>query len=108
MANPLAAEDFTEHLRFFSRAAGDTSRALIACTARGPKAARAKGTDVASTSKSKNGFSVTVYQGDFKTLLAFNLASKAGAKNLAGFTVQTQPREDGVLPLQLLSIRNPG
>jgi hypothetical protein len=57
-----------------------------------PKAAPAKGTDVASTSKSKNGFSVTAYQGDFKTLLAFNLASKAGAKNLAGFTVQTQPK----------------
>ena len=57
-----------------------------------PKAALAKGTDVASTSKSKNGFSVTAYQGDFKTLLAFNLASKAGAKNLAGFTVQTQPK----------------
>ncbi len=47
---------------------------------------------MASTSKSKNGFTVTAYQGDFKTLLAFNLASKASAKNLAGFTVQTQPK----------------
>ncbi len=57
-----------------------------------PEGRPGEGTDVASTSKSKNGFSVTVYQGDFKTLLAFNLASKAGAKNLAGFTVQTQPK----------------
>src|ERR1700704_6281640 len=47
---------------------------------------------MASTSKSKNGFSVTAYQGDFKTLLAFNLASRKSATNLAGFTIQCQPK----------------
>jgi hypothetical protein len=57
-----------------------------------PNAARTKGTDVASTSKSKNGFTVTAYQGDFKTLLAFNLASRKSATNLAGFTIQCQPK----------------
>jgi phosphatidylserine/phosphatidylglycerophosphate/cardiolipin synthase-like enzyme len=40
-----------------------------------------------STSKEKNGFSVTAYPGDAKTLLAFNLP-QADAKNLAGFTIQ--------------------
>lgn len=37
-------------------------------------------------SKQKNGFSVTAWRGDAKTLLAFNL-SKAKTKNLAGFTI---------------------
>ena len=40
--------------------------------------------------KKKNDFSVTAYQGDAKTLLAFNL-SKARSKNLAGFTIEYQP-----------------
>lgn len=40
-----------------------------------------------SVVKSKNGFSVKAYQGDCKTLLAFNL-SKAASKNLAGFTIR--------------------
>jgi hypothetical protein len=35
---------------------------------------------------------VKAYRGDFKTLLAFNLASKANAKNLAGFTIQCFPQ----------------
>src|ERR1700749_293060 len=37
-------------------------------------------------SKQNNGFSVKAYQGDAKTLLAFNL-SKAQTQNLAGFTI---------------------
>lgn len=39
---------------------------------------------------SKGGFSVKAYRGDAKTLLAFNL-DKAGAKNLAGFTIACIP-----------------
>jgi phosphatidylserine/phosphatidylglycerophosphate/cardiolipin synthase-like enzyme len=39
---------------------------------------------------SKNGLSVKAYQGDAKTLLAFNL-TKAKSKNLAGFTVEIAP-----------------
>jgi phosphatidylserine/phosphatidylglycerophosphate/cardiolipin synthase-like enzyme len=42
--------------------------------------------------KEKNGFSVKAYQGDAKTLLAFNLP-KAKSKNLAGFTIQIQPED---------------
>lgn len=42
--------------------------------------------------KEKNGFSVKAYQGDAKTLLAFNLP-KAKTKNLAGFTVKIQPAD---------------
>ncbi len=44
-----------------------------------------------STTKQKNGFSVKAYQGDAKTLLAFNLP-KAKSKNLAGFTIQVSPQ----------------
>ncbi|HEX3891208.1 MAG TPA: phospholipase D-like domain-containing protein [Terracidiphilus sp.] len=40
---------------------------------------------------SKNAFTVKAYQGDSKTLLAFNFQSKADAANLAGFTIQCQP-----------------
>ena len=39
---------------------------------------------------SKDGFSVRAYQGDAKTLLAFNLP-KPRAKNLAGFTIEVTP-----------------
>lgn len=42
--------------------------------------------------REKNGFSVKAYQGDAKTLLAFNLP-KAKARNLAGFTIQIQPAD---------------
>ncbi|HEY0322645.1 MAG TPA: phospholipase D-like domain-containing protein [Pyrinomonadaceae bacterium] len=42
--------------------------------------------------KQKNEFSVKAYQGDAKTLLAFNLP-KAKSKNLAGFTIQIQPAD---------------
>jgi len=41
-------------------------------------------------SNSKGSFSVKAYQGDAKTLLAFNI-DKAGTKNLAGFTIACIP-----------------
>src|SRR5216683_3894564 len=40
---------------------------------------------------SKNSFTIKAYIGDNKTLLAFNFASAADAKNLAGFTIRCQP-----------------
>lgn len=49
-------------------------------------------------SDSKGGFSVKAYQGDAKTLLAFNL-DKKGAKKLAGFTIECRP--DGQPPYYL-------
>ena len=36
-------------------------------------------------------FSVKAYIGDFKTLLAFNFSDPSKAKNLAGFTINSQP-----------------
>jgi phosphatidylserine/phosphatidylglycerophosphate/cardiolipin synthase-like enzyme len=36
--------------------------------------------------------SLKTYRGDTKTLLAFNLSDKSKAKNLAGFTIQCQPK----------------
>ncbi len=36
--------------------------------------------------------SVKAYQGDMKTLLAFNFADKKSAANLAGFTIQCMPK----------------
>jgi hypothetical protein len=49
--------------------------------------------EISMTMKSgKNkGFYVVAYQGDAKTLLAFNFADKKSAKDLAGFTIQCQP-----------------
>lgn len=38
-----------------------------------------------------DGFSVKAWQGDAKTLLAFNFVDKAKAINLAGFSIQVQP-----------------
>lgn len=46
---------------------------------------------MASKTAKKGTFSVTAYQGDLKTLLAFNLADKKSATNLAGFTLQCAP-----------------
>jgi hypothetical protein len=43
-----------------------------------------------NTIHEKDGFSLRAYQGDARTLLAFNL-TKAKTKNLAGFTVQVRP-----------------
>jgi hypothetical protein len=45
---------------------------------------------MASVSNSKGRFSVIAYEGDAKTLLAFNL-DKDSTKNLAGFTIQCTP-----------------
>jgi hypothetical protein len=50
-------------------------------------------------SNAKNGFSVIAYQGDAKTLLAFNVSKRP--KNLAGFTVQCKP--DGKTPYFLFN-----
>ena len=47
---------------------------------------------MSSVSAKKGDFSLRAYRGDAKTLLAFNLASKSAAKNLAGFTIQCQPK----------------
>lgn len=55
---------------------------------------------VASTNQ-KNGFSVRAYQGDSKTLLAFNFAAQATAANLAGFSIQCRP--PGQPPYYLLN-----
>lgn len=46
---------------------------------------------MAFVSGSKNNFSIKAYQGDFKSLLAFNFQSKADAAHLAGFSIQCQP-----------------
>jgi phosphatidylserine/phosphatidylglycerophosphate/cardiolipin synthase-like enzyme len=45
---------------------------------------------MASVSNSKGRFSVIAYEGDAKTLLAFNL-DEASTKNLAGFTIECAP-----------------
>src|SRR5512132_3629673 len=44
---------------------------------------------MATVRKTKGKFTVIAYQGDAKTLLAFNL-DKASSKDLAGFTIQYQ------------------
>lgn len=46
---------------------------------------------MAVISECKGSFSVKAYLGDSKTLLAFNLSNAAAAKNLAGFTIHSQP-----------------
>src|SRR4029079_7996346 len=46
---------------------------------------------VMDVSATKGPLSVRAYRGDAKTLLAFNL-TKAGSRNLAGFTIQTTPK----------------
>jgi len=63
---------------------------------------------MASVSKSKGPFSVRAHVGDAKTLLAFNI-DKAGARDLAGFTVQCQPAEgDAFYLLNTLQFERPG
>jgi phosphatidylserine/phosphatidylglycerophosphate/cardiolipin synthase-like enzyme len=58
---------------------------------------------------SKNGFSVRAYQGDAKTLLAFNFANKSSATNLAGFTIQAEPKSKPVFYiLNELRFETPG
>ena len=53
-----------------------------------------------NTTDQKNGFSVKAYQGDARTLLAFNLV-EAKATNLGGFTIQVGP--DGKKPYFLFN-----
>jgi phosphatidylserine/phosphatidylglycerophosphate/cardiolipin synthase-like enzyme len=55
---------------------------------------------VASVLAKRGKFSVRAYQGDAKILLAFDL-DRAGARNLAGFTIQVAP--DGHAPYYLLN-----
>jgi PLD-like domain len=50
------------------------------------------GAIMTSVSAKKGDFSLRAYRGDAKTLLAFNFGSKASIKNLAGFTIQCQPK----------------
>ncbi len=47
---------------------------------------------MSSVTKKVGAFSLKAYRGDAKTLLAFNLVDKKSAKNLAGFTIQIQPK----------------
>lgn len=63
---------------------------------------------MASVRKSKGAFTVRAHVGDAKTLLAFNL-DKAGAKNLAGFTIHCQPKQGaGYYLLNQLQFEHPG
>jgi len=64
---------------------------------------------MAVVTASKGSFSVKAYIGDSKTLLAFNFTSAAPAKNLAGFTIHSQP-PGGATPYYLsneLQFQNP-
>ncbi len=64
---------------------------------------------MASKSKTAKGFSVTAYQGDAKTLLAFNLPNRKSAANLAGFTIQCQPDgQDPYFLFNFLRFKEPG
>jgi PLD-like domain len=57
----------------------------------------------------KNDFTVKAYQGDAKTLLAFNLPNRSRAKNLAGFTIQCRPDEkDPFYLFNTLRFKTPG
>jgi phosphatidylserine/phosphatidylglycerophosphate/cardiolipin synthase-like enzyme len=47
---------------------------------------------MSGTTAKKGFFAVIAYRGDAKTLLAFNLTDKKSSKNLAGFTIQCQPK----------------
>ena len=46
---------------------------------------------MAFVTKSRGSFSIKAYIGDNKTLLAFNFATAADSKNLAGFTIACKP-----------------
>jgi len=64
---------------------------------------------MASKSANQGPFSVKVYIGDAKTLLAFDLADKSSGKNLAGFTIRCEPK--GRKPYYILNdlrFENPG
>jgi hypothetical protein len=64
---------------------------------------------MAAITKTKGSFSVKAYQGDQKTLLAFNFSDKKQIANLAGFTLQCTPK--GLAPYYLqnnLRFEKPG
>jgi phospholipase D-like protein len=64
---------------------------------------------MSSTTAKKGTFSVTAYRGDAKTLLAFNLSDKKSVKNLAGFTIQCQPKgKDAFFIQNQLRFESPG
>jgi hypothetical protein len=61
-----------------------------------------------SVTQKKGAFSVKAYRGDAKTLLAFNL-DKNSTKNLAGFTIQCQPKGQPAYYIQNeLQFQTPG
>lgn len=63
---------------------------------------------MAFVTASKHSFTVKAYPGDNKTLLAFNFASAANAKNLAGFTIHCQPPgQTGYYLWNLLQFEDP-
>jgi phosphatidylserine/phosphatidylglycerophosphate/cardiolipin synthase-like enzyme len=63
---------------------------------------------MASIQKSNGAFSVRAHVGDAKTLLGFNI-DKAGARNLAGFTVWCEPKNlTGYYLLNTLQFERPG
>ncbi len=62
-----------------------------------------------SPSKKKNNFTLKAYRGDAKTLLAFNLATREAATNLAGFTIQaTPPGKPPFYVYNMLRFKDPG
>jgi len=64
---------------------------------------------MASVSNTNGAFSLKVYRGDAKTLLAFNLSGAEARKNLAGFTIQVKPAGDDSYYLHNnLQFKNPG
>jgi hypothetical protein len=64
---------------------------------------------MAFTSATKGTLSVKAYQGDFKTLLAFNFSNPKSATNLAGFTIQCTPHGQPSFYLQNdLRFQTPG
>src|SRR5260370_5235765 len=64
---------------------------------------------MSGTIAKKGTFSVTAYRGDTKTLLAFNLSDNKSVKNLAGFTIQCQPKgQDPYFIQNQLRFETPG
>jgi phosphatidylserine/phosphatidylglycerophosphate/cardiolipin synthase-like enzyme len=64
---------------------------------------------MSSTTAKKGTFSVAGYRGDAKTLLAFNLSDKKSVKDLAGFTIQCQPKgRDAFFIQNQLRFETPG
>jgi hypothetical protein len=64
---------------------------------------------MAAKKNAKAVLTVKAYQGDAKTLLAFNLADKATTKNLAGFSIQCKPDGTPAYYLQnSLRFKDPG